>query len=577
MVWSKKGLLFFLFSLLLVCSFAAAKEVVIINSKDWKDVYSGMMYGGFAGKAPRFLESEPHSTIILNAIPKEDSITILSSRKRPFVFGYESTIKNRGYQDVEERQFDSLSLELAKDLEDINNFIITDYSYGYNSIAVAPYAAISKSYVLFADKTNIVEIENFLDERQPEELLIYGHVDREVTGALEKFEPEIINIDGDRFANNVEIVKKYVEKKPVGQVLMSNGEFIEASLMSGEYPTLFIGRNNVPDKVKEYVTNSDINTGVLIGNDLVGTATIVRRELGIATFVKFARSARAPQGSIAQVEHLDIFEVPKISLSLNVSAVRYNKITRQVEITYRNNADVVTYFKGSYTLIEGDNEQSFGDLEPVFIAANSFKTVVYDVEPLLADEAELDYYTIYGESKNSLEFVLDGVIGVSTIEIQDDTKIQYDNVYYDKLKERFVVIIENIGKKKVYVDTEIIDIIIQGERITLSSEGVISIEPGKKGKAYLPVEMDEEDIEDNPTITVRSYYGERENALVKIIEGRFDLVIKEATLLTYLLTALIIILVILVLITLTKKKCPNCGHKNLRNRKKCKKCGVSLK
>ncbi|MBR9699510.1 zinc ribbon domain-containing protein [Candidatus Woesearchaeota archaeon] len=575
MICGKKGL--FLLVVILLVTPVLATDRLIINSKDWKDVYSGTIYGNFIGKSPDFLTSTPHATLILNGYRTDDDLTVFSSRRFPWISGYGSTIKSRGFDSVEEEVFDSLSLELARELDDIKNFIILDDSYGYNAIAVAPYAMLSRSYVLFADKTNIVEIEDFLDERQPESILIYGHIDREVFNALERFNPETINEDGDRFANNVEIVKKYMEIKETGQVLLTNGEFIEESFMSDQYPILFIGRNNVPDKIKEYVKSSTINTGVLIGNDLVGTATVIRRELGISVFVKFARSARDPDGPIAQVEDLDIFAVPRVFLDLNISGVRYNKFTRQLEVTYRNDAEVVTYFKGSYTLVDGDNEQSFGDLDAIFIGPQSFKTVVYDVEPLVGDSAFLDVFTIFGESKNSLEFILDGRWAVSTVDIKDDTDIELRNAYYDTSKERFEVVIGNIGKKEVFVDTEIIDIILQGETLTLHSEGILDIKPGKSKKARLLAVLDERDIEANPTIRVRSFYGARESALVKIIEGEFELVLRGPTLITYLPTVLLIILIILVLLSITKKKCDSCGHKNNKFRKTCKKCGHKLK
>jgi hypothetical protein len=266
-----------------------------------------------------------------------------------------------------------------------------------------------------------------------------------------------------------------------------------------------------------------------------------------------------------------------IVLNLNISAVRYNAFTNQVEITYRNNADVATYFKGSYTVIEGDREQSFGDLEPIFIGANSYKTVVYDVEPLISDNATLDFYTIFGESRNSLEFILQGTMEISTVEIRDDTKIDFENVYYDRPKERFVVEYRNVGEKEVFVDTEIIDIRVQKERITLTSDEIIDIRPGKTKKSYIPIILSDEDIEDNPEIRVRGYYGEREAALIKIIEGTFEMAVKEATIITYLPTILIMILALLVILSMTKKKCPNCGHKNYKHKKRCRKCKVSLK
>jgi len=290
-----KKFIVLLLILLINCTVVLADDI-LVNSKEWKDVYSGMQYGYLTENQPKFLTSERHSTLILNEIPLETSIEAFSSKKNPFVFGYESILEGKGY-DAEETVFDSLSIELAKKLTDIKKFIIIDDSYGYNAIAVAPYAIASKSYVLFADEDNLNEVLRFLESIEVESILIYGHVDREVREELDKFNPEIINEDGDRFANNVEIVKKYKEINDATQVLMSNGEFIEAGIMAGAEPVLFIGTNNVPDKIKEYIQNSNIEVGVLIGNELVGTATTVRRQTGISTFVKFARSSRSPAAS----------------------------------------------------------------------------------------------------------------------------------------------------------------------------------------------------------------------------------------------------------------------------------------
>jgi hypothetical protein len=48
-------------------------------------------------------------------------------------------------------------------------------------------------------------------------------VDREVRDKLAEFNPEIINEDGDRFANNVEIVKKYKLIKDTKQFCSPTG------------------------------------------------------------------------------------------------------------------------------------------------------------------------------------------------------------------------------------------------------------------------------------------------------------------------------------------------------------------
>ena len=105
-------------------------------------------------------------------------------------------------------------------------------------------------------------IYNYLNSRSINELVLYGQLDREVKDRLSEFDPTVIN-EGDRFKNNQNIVDMYQELhreihgKPKNQVILTNGEFIEQEIMSGVEPVVFIGRSNVPDQVREYITNSN--------------------------------------------------------------------------------------------------------------------------------------------------------------------------------------------------------------------------------------------------------------------------------------------------------------------------------
>ncbi|HII16582.1 TPA: hypothetical protein HA361_01590 [Candidatus Woesearchaeota archaeon] len=539
-----------LVSLVLVCMLMlplAAADTIIINSKEWKDVYSGMQYGYLNETSPKFLASEQHGTLIVNDIQAAEKLIVFSSSRRPFVIGYKNTMESMGYE-ADEFLFDSLSLELAKKLDTINKYVIVDGAYGYNALAVAPYAIVSKSFVLFADRANIAEVVDFLEEKSPEAVLIYGIVDREVREQLAQFSPEIINKDGDRFANNVEIVRKYKEIDDKTQVLLSNGEFIEAEIMAGSGPLLFIGNQNVPDKIREYIRESNIQVGVLIGNELVGTATTVRRQTGISTFVKFARSARTDQGPVAQIEGLDVFRVPKVQLSLALESATYNAITRQLEVTLRNNADVASYFKGTYTITSGEQEQVVGDVEPVFIESQSAKTVVYDLE-LIAGEEDIRAraFITYGESKDSLEFAINADVAVERVEINDLSAISIEKLEYSKPQREFHVFVENTGSEDAYIDTEVVDVLVIDTRRTFGSEEVIRLSPGQKKKSVIPVELEDEDLEKNPIIRVRAYYGKRENALAKVLEGEFELIVRSISVWTYVPILVIIILLILII------------------------------
>ncbi len=292
---------------------AIGGDRIIINSADWRDVYSGMLYANLLGTPNNFLVSTKHSTILLYSIPTTDkNILVLSSRERPFVVGYTDILRSRGYDNPIEIQSSNLNFELARRLPNINRYIIVNDTYAYDAISAAPFAMVDRSYILFANKNNINDIVGLLTTKKPEKIIVLGQVTDEVKTALAPFNPELIN-HGNYYDDNIEMVKKYRSIKATKQIILTNGEFIDAGIMSGADPVLFVGAQGFSVAVQDYIKSSDIEVGILVGNELTNSATFIRRNLGISTFVKFSQGARQPNGAIATVEDLDRFPCPHIN------------------------------------------------------------------------------------------------------------------------------------------------------------------------------------------------------------------------------------------------------------------------
>ena len=566
----------------------AQPNVIVSNSADWGDVYSTLLYANLLGISGYFLTSTPHGPVLLYEIPQDKEIQVITSADKPFVVGYESLIRSKGYSNPQELVFDSANLELAKRLPDINKFIVIDRSYGYNALAVAPYAIKANYYVLFADRRNIRDITDFLAGKDVQDIIIYGQVNREVRTALTQYNPEVINsANGSRFENNIMIVDKFAEVGSIKQVILTNGEFIEASMMSGKEPVLFIGRNNVPDEIQSYIKDKEIEIGVLIGNELIGSATTIRRQLGISVFVKFARGSRIPGGTINPVEDLDRFPMPTYQLSMSIVSITYNKATGEFEVTYRNNAGLASYFKSTITIknANGDILAVIGDNDTVFIDGGETKTIVYTPrEPLTEDQMAgnitADIYTIYGESKTSLENALRGTFPIETINIMDSADINIVGpIYYDMSKGIFYVTIENIGPVDAYVSVELVDIWVNGEYITVASDAVELIGAGKKKTIEIKIQLTEEDFARgyNEKITVRARYGERKHALIKVKEKQVGFELRKGF--TWWYIPIIIVLIIFILFLLfwrRRKRCPRCRTMNKRSASHCRKCGYAF-
>ena len=162
----RKLILILLSLLLLVPAVSAQGQEepgqIIVNSQDWRDVYSAMLYGSLTNRPVSFLVSDRHSGLILNSIPSSSHLWIINS-PTPYVTGFAGFAEGKGYT-VENFDFDSSNFEFADEFE-TESFILVDDAYGYNAIAVAPYAVASRSYVIFADRDNIDEVSDLLAQK----------------------------------------------------------------------------------------------------------------------------------------------------------------------------------------------------------------------------------------------------------------------------------------------------------------------------------------------------------------------------------------------------------------------------
>lgn len=540
--------------MILFSSSVFAQGLIITNSQDWRDVYSVEIFGNLMEINTLFLTGQRHATIIHFSLPKTN-IEIVSSSDDPYVVGFDTMLEGQGFDDVTEVAYDNVNLELARRLEGVNKFVVVDDSYGYNALAVASFASMADYYVLFADERTIGQVLDYLSNIDVQDVMIFGQTDRDVRDALQVYNPELINT-GDRFDNNIEIVKRYLALRPTKQAILTNGEFIEQSLMDGFDPVLFIGKTNVPEQIQEFIKGSDIDIGILVGNELIGTATTIRRQVGISVFVKFAQGARTPGGSISAVEDLDKFSMPMYEFDFSIFSVFYNQATNYLEVTYRNNAEIANYFRSTISIFSGDQTLVVGDDGPVFIDGNEYKTIIYELELIESNNITAEFFTIFGESKKSLEYALQGSFRVEVITVFDQALINMTGLYYDTRAKAFFVEFENFGEVDAFVDVELVDIWVNGQLVTIGGDEIVVISAGKKGRIKASVELAEEDMNHrlNQQIDVKALYGQRENALIKVLRGTFEFKLKKADFVLYFLITVVVILFFLVLFKRRKKK-----------------------
>ncbi len=590
----RKLIFIILLLLILNTGYANAQQAgqVVINSADWGDVYSAVMYANFNNMPYFFAISEPHARVIPQYLNKNLDVRLFESESVPYLVNYKNIIEQGGLTVVDETKSTDgrdLNLKLASEL-DINRFIIVDDQYGYNAISAAPYAAKSGSWVLFANRDNIDEVNDFLNSRNVEKILIYGHVDRAVKDELNGFDPEIID-EGNRFDDNLAIVSKFIKLSPTDSVILSNGEFIEGAIMSGDSPVIFIGANTVPAQVIEFVKSNDIKGSTLIGNELVGSGQVLKDATGISVIVKFGQG-RQVTGEMSLIEDLDKFYLPRYELSLDAVSAQYNEATKQLEIIYRNDADMGEFFKSSVGIMAGDERVgTVGDDTARYIESNSDSGRTYDID-LTAYARSSDLSAIvtseFGEAPGSLNLLLTKILDITLISVEDDSKISVSGVNYDKGTQRLELTVENTGSVPCYVSPSI-TMLIEGDEEILRLGNSIPIEVGEKQTVSTRVELTRADLADNPEVPIHADYGERSEILVKNLDEILPLNVTGGISTGLHLAVFALLLIIAAAVVWSRRKtgavavagtgakpviCSNCGESIPSDAQFCPKCGA---
>ncbi len=516
-----------IFLLLFIPSVAAVDHLydenpgsILINSRDWRDVYSGLLFAELIGREPLFLVSQEDALLKTELIPKTDGGVMILETPGRYYAGLEGLVGSKGH-DATTVSAPTLNLELAENLE-VDGFVVVGDAYGYNAISVTPYAVLNERFVLFANRDNIDDVVDLLDENGGS-VMIYGVVDNEVRDELAKFNPDVID-EGSRLENNHEIVRRFIVETEMDQAWIVSGKELVKPIFSPTSPVMFIGNTNVPPQVDTFLAENNIKALVLIGNELAPMVSQFKSryenayETDLIVTVLIGRSPRTLGMEGDRLEAIDTFRVPIPELDIEVSDVVYNQITQTLEVTYKNTLPAPLYFRSTITV----GVETEGDEESVFLSGGRSRTLSYPMnigDPETAGKISI----IYGEDRETLDSLYSiDLDSINFIDIVDSSELAIHSVVYDRLNHAIYIMIENTGEVSLFADLEL-DISIDGQQQTLFGPEVFHIMEGESREVLIRQRLTGLDLQDNEEVTARAYYSQREIALSKIVEETLPL------------------------------------------------------
>lgn len=538
---------------------------VVVNSDDWMDVYSGLQFAFLKGDNARFLTSKRYAPLLMKIIPKSDDVLVIESQKVPFTVNLASLLEKNGYsaETIYVGGGRATNIELAK-LSGATRFVVVDPSYGYNAISVIPYAQATNAYVLFADRKNIEQVLAFLKSTKLDYLLLYGQLDTDLVDRLAVLGAEVIN-KGNRYKDNIEIMKKQLAANPASQLLLTDGSIIEEQLMragKSGMAILLIGRDAVPQDVISFVKTNNFRTGVLIGNHLTQSAKRLKDATGLPIFIKFGMGIT--QGTTAEpVRALDMFFLPTINLELLLRGINYNPITKKVEITYQNKGIRAFARTSIGVLADGERVLTVGDQDVQRIESNEVAAFDYDADltSYVAGKQNLtvDLFTLYGESPETLDRAVALATPLPVEGVQDKCDLAIRKVSYNAETQRFVVSIDNTGPVDCYAMVELKGVIVNDLPTDIPAPEKVRVQEGESANVYIKQRLTSVDLADNPQVFVQVQFGERQDFLLSSVSARlpleeFAVKTSSTTIILAGIIALLVIIIIAMWFLLRKEK-----------------------
>ncbi len=545
---------------LLVILPSLASATVVIDSQDWKDVYSGVLYAHSQGEKPYFVNS-PDASGLFKILPKGEEVTVLKSSDEPHVSNIGSQLEARGYEVGEVRELERMNFELIP--SDVESFVVVEGGFPSASLPAGSLAQQRGGWPIVVNDQNIDQVADILSQAEGE-VILAGTFKRQLRNAIQQYADKTIR-SPNKFNLSVELAKEFLEEKDTSRVIISGGRYIEREVLKGEHPVLLSGTNFLPNPVERFLMNEEngIDSAVMIGNQLttVGESIRDKSNENIGVFVKYGQARGR-----SKIYALSQFPLPGQNISLSVESANYDPDKNQLVVTFENPSGSNIYELTSFSVVSGSGEElaSGGDEDPVFVGAGETRSVSYNVDipvnQLSGPEIELT--TSYGENPSSLDTYITNtgqfnppyVMDLNVSEIEDESQVALENLVYLPGYDRFRATVKNNGSVTSYVDLTLRGVSVQGEETSVSSD-TEEVGPGETEQIYLSLELDEIDLQENEEVDVAMYYGEEEDLKVHSKGRSVDFVVEETSLTGMLVsttgagiaTALIVIIVVAVI------------------------------
>ena len=435
-------------------------SLVVVNSFDGRDVVSGTYYGLNVDEEVLFVPLDGSESALYGKIGQNGQVTLIQSAESPILIGMKNSLENKGNTVTLISSVDpyATNLQLAESSK-AESFVLVDPVYGYNTVSVLPYAKEKGMYLIFVDDELKEPVVEFLKGKDPKEVLLYGYIDENVKSALGDSGITYTEINnGDKFDDNIELLEEYFKINPSKhQVILSDGNAMEATIMGGEDPIVLISpiiSTDTASFVEEQVQSGQIKVALVVDSEYAQTAydlkETINQKLGedaLTVLVKFGQSVPSAGGAMLPV---DLFPLRGPILGLDIEKAEYNTASETLEVTYKNTGNVPEYVKTQIEVyVDGVRTVTLGDEEPFSIGRDELLGKGYALEVVQGDII-VEITSLFGSSKKSMENGIQVTLDAGKVAFTDVSSLGINGFNQDEESGDLFVTYENGGSSAVY-------------------------------------------------------------------------------------------------------------------------------
>jgi len=546
---------------------AATNSYIVVDSRDWHDLYLGSVYAGLTNQSFLSFASLGDAQIKSKLISAQSQVTILEPSKNPVVKKYASYLAANGisqtntisYDDYTELQFDLLHLLDITPNQPINGYTIIYAPFGVEAVVISPVLMRAEFMPLFVDETTASDFFDAAASIKNRPTILVGHMPIRLVSDLQN--APAFNIKeqyvGEMENNSAQIIADMTNPALANKIIGSSADVKMGiisridridlqSLMRGIPQFVYAGSAK---DVADQIAGTNILVFEVISSDAADLAKSISALSGknLKLLVKYAQGFTNIQGLAGQLLDLDTVSFPYPYTLVSVQKATYYPQESTVGITFTNSGNVPAL---AYSTIEF-GQSTYADDQDVIIPAQTTLTIPYVVDSA-PSSMQVVVNTLYGRFAPLTQSIVssDGqplvILNATTDQTADASNISFVDSRIDETNGVLQLDVQNNNvQAQALVSTQVII-----DNVTLVSSSPAKIEGGQTGRIDIPIPyLSAQDIINKPMKIIFSF-GEKDTIKVQSADIQVTQVIYTKRATSHVLLISIVIIIIIVLLTI---------------------------